>query len=168
DRSRRQDPEFLALNPMGQVPVIDDGGVVLADSNAILVYLARRYDRAGRWYPVDEPAQAARVQRWLSIAAGELRYGPAFARAAKVFGVAIDEALTQSTSARVLALLERSLAGAAFLVGDGPTIADVALYTYTAHAPEGGLSLAPYPNLRAWLERVEALPGFVAMLRSAA
>lgn len=62
-------PDFLALNPLGQVPVIQDAAVTLADSNAILVALARKYDPSGRWYPSD-PEAAAAVQRWLSLAAG--------------------------------------------------------------------------------------------------
>jgi glutathione S-transferase len=67
----RRTPEFLALNPLGQIPVIKHGDVVLADSNAILVYLAKRYDAGGEWLP-EEPTSAAAVQRWLSIAAGEV------------------------------------------------------------------------------------------------
>ena len=73
---RRRTSEFLALNPLGQVPVLRDDGAVIADSNAILVYLALTYDAERRWLPAD-PLQAAQVQRWLSIAAGELRTGPA-------------------------------------------------------------------------------------------
>src|SRR5690349_4280163 len=69
--SALRSPAFLALNPLGQAPVLEDGGLVLADSNAILVYLARRYDAGGPWLP-EEPVAAARVQRWLSIAAGEV------------------------------------------------------------------------------------------------
>ena len=66
-------PEFLALNRFGQVPVIDDNGIVLADSNAILVYLAGKYGN-GQWLPSDPLAQA-KVQRWLSVASGELARG---------------------------------------------------------------------------------------------
>src|SRR5262245_47792256 len=62
-------PAFLAKNPFGQIPVLEDGEVTLADSNAILVYLASRYDRERRWLPQD-PIAAAQVQRWLSVAAG--------------------------------------------------------------------------------------------------
>jgi glutathione S-transferase len=62
-------------------------------------------------------------------------------------------------------VLEGHLTGRRFLVGEAPTIADVAIYTYTAHAPEGGVSLEPYPAIRGWLERIEALPGFVPMVR---
>ena len=110
-------PEFLRKNPFGQVPVIEDGDVTIADSNAILVYLAGRYDKTGAWYPRD-PVAAARVQQ-------------------------------------------------PYLTGETPTIADVAMYTYTVLAPEGELSLEPYGNIRAWLARIEALPGFVPMALSA-
>ncbi|MBP8171536.1 MAG: glutathione S-transferase, partial [Pseudomonas sp.] len=77
--------EFLAINPFGQVPAIDDNGTVLSDSNAILVYLAKKYDSSGRWLPA-EPLAAAKVQRWLSVAAGQIAAGPATARLITVFG----------------------------------------------------------------------------------
>lgn len=160
-------PGFLARNPFGQVPVIEDGDFTLADSNAILVYLASRYDPGGRWYPRD-PVLAAEVQRWLSVAAGPLAAGPARARLAAVFGLDIDAAEARMASGQLFAVLDAHLADRDFLVGDGPTIADLALYTYTAHAPEGGVALDPYPHIRGWLARIEALPGYVAMKRSPA
>lgn len=155
-------PEFLALNPFGQVPVIEDGEVVLADSNAILVYLASRYDLSGRWLPRD-PVAAAHVQRWLSVAAGQLAYGPARARVLTVFRRAGDLAEAQATARSLFEVMEAELGGRAFLAGEAPTIADVALYSYTARAPEGGVPLEPFPRIRAWLARIEALPGFVAL-----
>ncbi|WDD93097.1 glutathione S-transferase [Burkholderia sp. FERM BP-3421] len=154
-------PAFLALNPFGQVPVIEDDGVVLSDSNAILVYLAKRYGDAS-WLPGD-PAGAAEVQRWLSLAAGPIMYGPCRARLVTRFGAPYDLADAQATAVRLFELLDPQLAGKTFAVGATPTIADVAGYSYIAHAPEGGVSLEPYPNLRAWLARIEALPGFVAL-----
>ena len=84
---------FLKLNPFGQVPVIDDDGVVVADSNAILVYLAGKYADAA-WYPRD-PETAAAVQRWLSVAAGEIASGPASARLVTVFGAGLDHTARQ-------------------------------------------------------------------------
>lgn len=164
-RRAQKTPEFLARNAFGQVPVLEDDGVALADSNAILVYLARRYDPAGRWLPADPVAQA-RVQQWLSIAAGPLAAGPATARLGAVFGVAIDRERAQRIAADLYAVLDSELGKRPFLVGDAPTIADVALYSYTAHSPEGGVSLEPYPAIRAWLQRIEALPGFVPMKAS--
>lgn len=159
-------PEFLARNPFGQVPVIEDGAVTLADSNAILVYLARAYDPSGRWLPND-PATAGTVQRWLSVAARQLAEGPATARVGNLFQVALDMAKAQGIAAQLFAITDAHLARQPFFAGEAPTIADIAHYSYTAHAPEGGVSLEPYPNIRAWLARIEALPGFVAMPRSA-
>jgi glutathione S-transferase len=164
-RGAHKTPEFLAKNPFGQVPVIEDGGITLADSNAILVYLARRYDGSRQWLP-DDPIAAAEVQRWLSVAAGELVSGPAAARLAAVFGVKLDREKARALAAQLYAILDRHLVGRPFLVGAKPTIADVAIYSYTAHANEGGVSLEPCANVCAWLTRVEALPGFVAMQRT--
>ncbi|WP_017775272.1 glutathione S-transferase family protein [Paraburkholderia kururiensis] len=154
-------PEFLALNPFGQVPVIEDGETVLFDSNAILVYLAKRYGDPS-WLP-DDPQGAAAVQRWLSLAAGPIAYGPCAARLVTVFGAPLDHAFTQRVAVKLFDVIEGEFANKRFAAGDTPTIADIAAYAYIAHAPEGGISLDPYPNLRAWLRRIEALPRFVPM-----
>lgn len=164
----RATPAFLDLNPLGQIPVLEDGGLVLADSNAILVYLAKRYDAAGRWLPED-PEGAAAVQRWLSVAAGELRYGPATARMALLWGMPGDPVRAREIAGKLLSFMDGHLATGSrpFLAASHPTIADLACYSYVAHAPEGGVALGPYPAIRAWLGRVEALPGFEPMPRSA-
>lgn len=159
--------EFLRLNPFGQVPVIQDGDVTLADSNAILVYLAARYDKSGTWYPRDA-VTAGRIQQWLSVAAGQLASGPAMARFIKLFRAPLDYTAAAAISEQLFKVLDQALAKQHFLTGATPTIADISMYSYTAHAPEGGISLEPYPNIRAWLARVEALPGFVPMPRMAA
>ncbi len=159
-------PAFLRISPFGQVPVLEIDGEVIADSNAILVYLASRYDPSGRWYPRDATG-AAKVQRWLSIAAGKLVSGPMTARLANVFGVPVDKAKAQTVAAALFSVMDAALAEEPFLAGDHPTIADIALYTYTAHAPEGGIALEPYPAIRAWIGRIEGLPGFVPMARTA-
>lgn len=164
-KGAHKQPEFLAINPFGQVPVIDDDGTVLSDSNAILVYLAKKYGD-GSWLP-DEALAAARVQRWLSVAAGEIAGGPAAARLITVFGAALNAESVIAKSHALLKVMDNELAQTAFLAGDAPTVADVSSYTYIAHAPEGNVSLAAYPNVRAWLEKVEALPGFVPMQRTA-
>lgn len=157
---------FLEKNPFGQVPVIVDNGFTLADSNAILVYLASVYDAERRWYPVD-PAQAAAVQCWLSVAAGPLLMGPGYARLVGIFNAKHDMARAHGTARQLFEVMDAHLRiGTAFLVGALPTIADVALYTYTAHAPEGHISLEPYPAIRAWLHAMESLPGFVPMART--
>lgn len=154
-------PEFLAKNAFGQVPVLEDGGTIVADSNAILVYLAHAYADES-WLPRDAIG-AAEVQRWLSVAAGQLNNGPASARLVNVFGAKLDHERAKSIAEGLFKVLDAVLAGRSWLVGDKPTIADVAIYSYTAHAPEGSVALDPYANIRAWLKRIEALPGFVPM-----
>ncbi len=159
-------PEFLAMNAFGQVPVIQDGDVTLADANAILIYLNARYAAdAGQWLPV-EPLAAAHVQRWLSVAAGLLAFGPAYARVIQLFKspASPDEAIARAHG--LFKVMEQQLGSTAFLAGNTATLADVANYSYVARAPEGHVSLLSYPNLRAWLARIEALPGFVPMVKT--
>ena len=165
-KGAHKQPEFLAISPFGQVPAIDDNGTVLSDSNAILVYLAKKYDLSGRWLP-SEPVAAAKVQRWLSVAAGQIASGPATARLITVFGAPYDAESTIARSHALLQVVEQELTRSPFLAGNTATLADVAGYTYIAHAPEGNVSLADYPQVRAWLARIEALPGFVPMQRTA-
>jgi glutathione S-transferase len=157
--------DFLAtINSFGQVPAIDDNGTVLADSNAILVYLASKYGK-GQWLPSD-PVGQARVQRWLSAAAGQLHVGPASARLAVVFGAEVDTVNAIGRAHALLHLVEQQLSQSRFLASEQPSIADIAFYTYIAHAPEGNVSLADYPQVRAWLASIEAMPGFVGMPRT--
>ena len=163
NRAHKQ-PEFLSLNSFGQVPVIDDNGVILADANAILVYLAKRY-APDKWLP-DDAVGAAKVQRWLSVAAGPLAFGPAKARLITVFGAPFNAEDVINSAHALLSVMNLELSRNAFLVGDQPTIADIAGYSYVAHAPEGNVSLQAYPQVLAWLNRVEALPGFVPMKKS--
>ncbi|RKP50524.1 glutathione S-transferase family protein [Trinickia fusca] len=154
-------PPFLALNPLGQLPVLRDGTLVLTDSQAILVYLATRYGDE-RWLPRD-PIGAAAVQRFMSLAAGELVQGPMSARLVTVFGLPRDHEAAKASAHRLLAMLDGHLTAHTFLAAEHPTIADLAHYAYIAHAPEGGVSLEAYPHVRSWLARIEALPGFVPM-----
>ncbi|EJM74382.1 glutathione S-transferase family protein [Pseudomonas sp. GM55] len=165
-KGEHKQPAFLTLNAFGQVPVIDDQGVVLADSNAILVYLAQKYGN-GRWLPAD-PVGAAKVQRWLSVAAGPIAFGPARARLITVFGAPYNAEEVITYAHTVLKVIDHELANTPYLAGSEPTVADVAAYSYIAHAPEGNVSLDEYANIRAWLARIEALPGFVGMPRTVA
>ncbi len=158
-------PDFLQLNPFGQVPVIDDGGVIIADSNAILVYLAMKYADTS-WLP-RAPKTAAAVQRWLSVAAGQIASGPAAARLVNVFNAKLDAERAKMIAHNLFAVMNAHLENRTFLVNDQPTIADVANYSYIAHAPEGGISLQSYSHIRAWLMRIEQLPGFVPMVSTA-
>ncbi len=164
----QRQPVFLVLNRFGQVPVIDDSGTVIADANAILTYLALRYG-PGHWLP-REPVAAATVQQWLSQAAGALSRGAATARAINVFRLQRDTQPAVLEAHWLFERMESALveSGGPWLAGGAlPTIADIAMYTYTAHAPEGGVAVDQYPALRGWLERVAALPAFQPMTASA-
>ena len=134
---QHKQPTFLAKNALGQVPVLEDGTLTLADSNAILVYLAARYDSQGSWQP-REPEAQGRVQRWLSLAAGQLAMGAASARLARLFGAQLDLPRAHAIAGQLLSLM---LTKSPFLAGKAPTLADLSLYSYTAVAPEGGISL---------------------------
>jgi glutathione S-transferase len=152
-------PDFLKLNSFGQVPVLDDEGVIVSDSNAILIYAAKKFGKTD-WLPEDATG-AAGVQRWLSVAAGQIAFGPAAARLVTIFKApyVADEVIQRAHG--ILALIESELAGKNWIVGGAhPTIADVALYSYIARAPEGNVDLSQYPIVLGWLKRVEALPGF--------
>jgi glutathione S-transferase len=155
---------FLGMNPFGQVPVLRDGDVTISDSTAILIYLVSKFG-GERWLPLD-PAKAADVQRWLSVASGEMAFGLAQARAAVLFGFPYDVAAATRLAHALLQQMDQHLTDAQFLCGSTATVADVACYSYTAHAPEGRISLDAYPHVRAWVARVEALPRFVPMPRT--
>lgn len=159
-------PEYLKKNILGQVPVLEDGPFSIADSNAILIYLASKYDKKRDWLPLGAE-EAANVQRFLSIAADEIAHGPAAARLVTVFGAGLDHEKAIADAHTILEVLETYLQDRDWLACDHATIADIANYTYIAHAPEGNVSLNGYPNVRAWLQRVETLPGFIPMQSTA-
>jgi glutathione S-transferase len=152
-------PDFLKINPFGQVPVLDDDGVIINDSNAILVYVAKKFGKTD-WLPEDAKGAAA-VQRWLSVAAGQIAFGPAAARLITVFNAPYNPEEVINRAHAILGLIEAELAGKTWIAGTAhATIADVALYSYIARAPEGNVDLSKYPTVLGWLKRVEGLPGF--------
>jgi glutathione S-transferase len=151
-------PDFLALNPFGQVPVLVDGDVVVRDSSAILVYLGRKFG-GGEWLPVDAEGEA-RVQEWLATASTVVADGPAHARLIELFGAEGDLEAARERAHAVLARFEAQLEHTPFLAGARPTIADIANHAYITLAPDGGVALAAYPYVRAWIERLAKLPGF--------
>jgi glutathione S-transferase len=157
-------PAFLQMNRFGQVPVLDDDGTIVSDSNAILVYLAKKHGRAD-WLP-ETPEGAAAVQRWLSVAAGQIAFGPAAARLVTLFGAKFNAEEVIARAHAVLAVIDAELEGRSWIAAAQPTIADVALYSYIARAPEGNVDLSAHRNVQAWLGRVETLPGFVAFQKS--
>lgn len=153
-------PEFLKLNPRGQVPVLEDGDQVFWDSTACLVYLARKYG-GEQWLPTDA-AGMAQVQQWLALSNNELHYGLQWARGVKIGIRSIGSYEEYATYGRNgLAVLEGRLKKNDWLACGRPTIADLACYCYTAVSPEGGLPHDTCPGVAAWVKRVEALPGWI-------
>lgn len=156
-------PDFLALNPFGQVPVLVDGNTVLADAQAILVYLARQYGHQ-QWLPL-EAEPMSRVIRWLSTTAGELRQGLESARLYHLFkATSIDIERATQKSEFILTQLNNHLQTQEWLELGHPTIADVAVFPYIALAGDAKIALDQYPNVLAWIERVKQLPNFVGMI----
>jgi len=155
-------PAFLAINPRGLLPALEDGELRLADSQAILVYLARRYADE-RWYPLDAISQG-RVVSWLSFAANEVSQGLATARLGKLFKRPIDHATAHVKANSALSLLDAHLAHHQWLAETAaPTIADVAVYPYTALAGDGDVDLSPHVHIKAWFSRVRELSGYIGM-----
>ena len=152
---------FIDKNPFGEIPVLEDGKLVLRNSQAILVYLARKYG-GDSWLPTDAADMAA-VTTWLLTAENEIARGPADARLHDKFGIKLDVNLAREKAARILGLMEDHLAKNDWLALDRPTIADIACMPYVALSHEGGISLEPYPAIQAWVGRIKALPGFISM-----
>ncbi|GHU11726.1 glutathione S-transferase [Betaproteobacteria bacterium] len=157
--SVRASEAFRRLNPLGQIPVLQDDEQTLCDSNAIMVYLVKRYSPDSDWLP-DDPATAAEVQRWFSLAAGELKNGPATARLITRWNAPGDLKASQEIALRFFGFMDQYLAGRNYLVSDHPTLVDLAHYYYTARAPEGGIALDAFPHINAWLRRMESVPEF--------
>jgi glutathione S-transferase len=163
DRSNR--PEVLGgLNPALRVPtlVLDDGRP-LGESGAILWYLGE-----GTRFLPDDPYERAQVLQWMFFeqydhepAIAVARFWLAYSGRPEEFAERLPE--RQAAGHRALAAMERHLEGRLFLVGERMTLADIALYAYTHVAPEGGVDLDAYPSVRAWLGRVAAEPGHVAI-----
>lgn len=159
---------FLAqVNPLGQLPVIDDDGFLLRDAQAIMVYLASRYDTSGRWYPA-EPRLRGQVTQWLACA-DEITRTASAARLHDTLGYRqFDIDACRRGAHAVFTVLDDHLAerfgeGARWLVGTEATIADLACFPYAALAIDGGISLDAYPALRRWIADMRHLPGFIGM-----
>jgi len=156
-----KEPDYRKLSPLGQVPTLVDGEVVITDSTAALVYLAKKYG-SEKWLSED-PVGAARIQRWLSTASGELFRGPVVARGVKLFGRNYHYDDATMWAGRLLRWMEEELADENWLAADHATIADVAMYSYLRVANEGDIEIDSYTAILAWLERVEGLDGFIPM-----
>lgn len=160
----QKSPAFLRLNSRGQVPVLVDEAddLVLPDAQAILVYLAQRFDRDGTWLG-RTPREVGKVIAWLSFAANEIQHGPHRARLHYLLGAPMAIAEVQEAARAALAIVEDQLARSEYLVGPRPTLADLAVYPCVGLAPEGRVSLEPFAATRAWIARMQAQPFHVAM-----
>jgi glutathione S-transferase len=152
---------LIEMNPFGEVPILVDGDLVLRDSQAMLVYVARKWG-GETWLP-SEPARMAEVMQWLMVAGNEIARGPNDARLHDKFGYRLDVALAREKAARLLGLMEAHLDRNEWLALGCPTIADVACMPYVALGHEGGVPVRPYPAVAAWVARVKSLPGFISM-----
>ena len=153
--------KYTALNPFGEIPIFEDGDLRLRDAQAILVYLASKYDKDNYWYPNDAESKG-RIQQWLSTGGGEIM-NSAGARLVKILNYPLDLEKLHAGANRVFKILDDHLATREFLELGHPTIADLACFPYTAMAGEGGIDLTPYPNILKWSERVKKIPGFIPM-----
>ena len=165
-KNEHKDPDYRKLSPLGQVPTLVDGDFVITDSTAALVYLALKHGDE-TWLPRDAEG-AARIQRWLSTASGELYRGPVLARAGRQFGRPVDLDAADGECKRLFRWMEQELAKRTWLAADHPTIADIAMYSYVRVVDEGDFDLAPYPAVLRWLGDVEKLDGFEPMPRAGA
>lgn len=161
-------PEFLAINPRGEVPVLVDGDLTLRDSAAILVYLANKFS-GEQWWSQTAAEQAA-IMEWLAFAASWVQYGVFTARAIVSFGISgngiphdYDEDLTPSVmrGKQSLKILDNHLSSREWLACGRPTIGDIAVFPYIALAPMGDIPLDTYPSVLTWIERIKFLPGFI-------
>jgi glutathione S-transferase len=152
---------YLALNPFGEIPIFEDGELRLRDAQAILVYVAGKYDKTRQWFPEDATSQG-KIAQWLSTGGGEVMNAAA-ARLVKVLSYPLDLEKLHAGANRVFKIMDDHLANRQFLEMDHPTIADIACFPYTALAGEGGIDLSAYKNVLAWIERIKRLPGFIPM-----
>lgn len=159
--SEQTSDDYLRLNPFGQAPVIDDNGVVIRDSQAILVYLAKKYGEDRFWS--NDPVELAQITSWLSTAANEMQNGPVRLRVHHKLGRPIDVKHATDITTKLLKIINGHLADKKWLVADKLSIADIAIYPYLALAHEGQIDISPYQNITEWLARFEALPDYVSM-----
>lgn len=152
-------PDYLAINRFGQVPALVDGDLKLCQSGSILLYLADKFGKMGG----KSAEEKARVREWLFWEFDRLASNIYRPRAIKRGFMKADDNVHQmylNQAGDALKVLDAALAKSDFLVGSEATIADVAVYGDVAYADEAAIDLAPYANVKAWMARVEKLPGF--------
>lgn len=167
--NQHKSEEFRQINPLGQLPVIDDDGLILRDAQAILVYLASEYDASGKWYPRDNPAMLGQIAQWLAFADGITATASAARLHDALFYTHVDVDAARTGAHKLFRILDEHLffaeeAGQDWICpGAHPTIADVACFPYIMLAEEGGVSRMDYPAIRRWCDRFKRIPGFTVM-----
>jgi glutathione S-transferase len=154
-------PPLSDLNPFGEIPILVDDELVLRDSQAMLVYLARTY-ASEAWLPTNASAMADVIQ-WLMVAENEVARGPNDARLHDKFGYQLDHSAAVAKSERLFDIFESHLKSRTWLVDEHPTIADVACFPYVALGHEGRAPIGRRPNILDWVARIKALPNYVGM-----
>lgn len=160
-KREQKQPGYLKINPRGLVPALEDGGTVIWDSTAILVYLARKYG-GDTWLPI-EPGPMAQVMQWLAFAQNEIHYGLQFARAIRHFGRRGNFEECQAYGRNALDVLNKYLANHSWLALERMTIADIACFPYVALAPDADIGLEGYPSVRGWIDRIKARPEYIPL-----
>lgn len=159
---------LMQLNPLGQLPIIEDDGQVLRDAQAILTYIAVKYDTSGQWYPVSDPERLGQVAQWLAFADGITSTASA-ARLHDTLFYELDIEAARAGAHRLFRILDEHLwfaeqSGQNWICpGDRPTIADIACFPYVILSEEGGISRQDYSAIRRWCDRVKRIPGFMPM-----
>lgn len=167
--NQHKSPAFRQINPLGQLPVIDDNGLVLRDAQAILVYLASKYDPSNRWYPRDNPEMLGQISQWLAFADAITATASAARLHDGLFYSEIDIEAVRAGAHRLFRVLDEHLffaeeAGQDWVCpGAHPTIADIACFPYILLSEEGGIPRIDYPAIRRWSDRFKRIPGFVVM-----
>lgn len=157
--------DLLNLNPAGSIPILVDDDFVLTESAAMLAYLASKY--GPDWAADGDPQAIALQHQWLAFS-NRLTATLGGARLVEMLNFEGDLEALQSSGVVALreleaALFARRVSGGTFLVADAPSIADIACFPYVALAPDGSVSLDPYPSIRLWMRALRALPGFIEM-----
>ena len=144
---------FLQINPLGQLPALDHDGLVLRDAQAILIYLAAKFDSSHKWYPTEEAEVLGKINMWLSFADAITATASAARETAHNLFRVLDEHLWFAEEQEQ-----------AWICTDKhPTIADIACFPYIMLSEEGGISRLTYPAICRWTDRFRQIPDFIAM-----
>lgn len=151
---------YLSLNPFGQMPALTDGNYTIADSHACLVYVARKYDPSGRWFPSDAEGEA-KVAEWLSKSANEVHQGPWMKRAKirRPDAIKLSDEEIDARCDHILRIMDAELGKREWLALGRPTIADISCFGPISMLKVSNYDTDKWPNVTRWLERIRALPG---------